>query len=108
MVSLDLLSKSQTCQCPGRCPRPQRILCLGYSLHVLGEYPDKMQAAWNDLHPTKDSFAQLDPPCEAELDMLDLAYEPTETSRLGCQIIMSKSIDGITVTIPAGVNNLWG
>ena len=45
--------------------------------------------------------------CEAELDMLDLAYEPTETSRLGCQISMSKGIDGITVTIPAGANNLW-
>ena len=56
----------------------------------------------------EDYFAQLDPPCEAELDMLDLAYEPTETSRLGCQITMSKSIDEITVTIPAGVNNLWG
>jgi ferredoxin len=56
----------------------------------------------------EDSVAQLDPPCEAEPDMLDLAYEPTETSRLGCQIKMSKSIDGITMTIPAGVNNLWG
>ena len=33
-----------------------------------------------------DSFKKLGPPCEAECDMLDLAFEPTDTSRLGCQV----------------------
>lgn len=46
-------------------------------------------------------------PCEAECDMLDLAYEPTDTSRLGCQVVMTKELGGMVVTIPAGVNNLW-
>jgi len=55
----------------------------------------------------EESFAKLDPPCEAEQDMLDLAFEPTETSRLGCQITMSKELDGMTVYIPAGVNNMF-
>ena len=44
---------------------------------------------------------------EAELDMLDLALEPTETSRLGCQIQLTKDLDGLRITIPNEVNNLW-
>ena len=54
-----------------------------------------------------ESYKKLDPPSEAELDMLDLAFEPTETSRLGCQIEMEEQLDGMTITIPSGTNNLW-
>jgi ferredoxin len=54
-----------------------------------------------------DSYAKCDPPSEAECDMLDLAYEPKETSRLGCQIRMKKELDGMTVTIPAEAYDLW-
>ena len=32
--------------------------------------------------------------------MLDLAFELTETSRLGCQICVTKELDGIKVRIP--------
>ncbi|CAG8793806.1 11756_t:CDS:2, partial [Acaulospora morrowiae] len=39
-------------------------------------------------------------------DMLDLAFGLTETSRLGCQIVMRKDLDGITVTIPAATRNV--
>nr|CAD7461283.1 unnamed protein product [Timema tahoe] len=34
-------------------------------------------------------------PTDEELDMLDLAYDLTETSRLGCQIILKKEMDGL-------------
>jgi len=34
------------------------------------------------------------PPCEEEQDMLDLAFGLTQTSRLGCQIVMSDDLDG--------------
>ncbi|KAH0952049.1 hypothetical protein HN011_007551 [Eciton burchellii] len=44
-------------------------------------------------------------PSEEELDMLDLAFEPTETSRLGCQIVMSKDLDGLEVRVPATIND---
>ncbi len=78
----------------------------GDESELLGEYLEcacggNMSCSTCHVILDEDSF------CEAELDMLDLAYEPTETSRLGCQISMSKGIDGITVTIPAGANNLW-
>merc|ERR1719483_1945610 len=42
---------------------------------------------------------------DEELDMLDLAFALTDTSRLGCQVCMTKDLDGITVVIPEGVND---
>ena len=35
-----------------------------------------------------------------EEDMLDLAFGLTKTSRLGCQIIVSEELDGLTVRLP--------
>lgn len=37
---------------------------------------------------------------EEEDDMLDLAFEVTETSRLGCQILAREDMEGMTVRIP--------
>ncbi|CAL9734236.1 adrenodoxin homolog, mitochondrial [Monosporozyma servazzii] len=43
---------------------------------------------------------------EEEDDMLDLAYGLTETSRLGCQVKMSRDIDGIRVALPQMTRNV--
>ena len=53
-------------------------------------------------------FARLEEPSEDEEDMLDLAFGLTATSRLGCQIIMTEALDGLTVTLPAETHNLLG
>jgi ferredoxin, 2Fe-2S len=45
---------------------------------------------------------------EDEEDMLDLAFGLTKTSRLGCQIIMSEELDGLTLKLPAGSRNMQG
>mmetsp|Transcript_50915 Transcript_50915/g.57667 ORF Transcript_50915/g.57667 Transcript_50915/m.57667 type:complete len:186 (+) Transcript_50915:200-757(+) len=37
---------------------------------------------------------------DEEDDMLDLAFEVTDTSRLGCQCIVKEDFEGITVQIP--------
>lgn len=42
---------------------------------------------------------------DEELDMLDLAYGLKDTSRLGCQVCISKKLSGIEVKIPEGVND---
>lgn len=52
-----------------------------------------------------DWFAKLATASEDEEDMLDLAFGLEKTSRLGCQIVMSPSLDGLTVRLPAGVRN---
>ena len=48
----------------------------------------------------KDWFIKTGAPSEDEIDMLDLAFGLTETSRLGCQIEMSERLDGLRVAIP--------
>ena len=37
---------------------------------------------------------------EAEVDMIDMAFEPKTNSRLSCQIIVSEELDGLVVTTP--------
>jgi len=43
---------------------------------------------------------------EDEEDMLDLAFGLTKTSRLGCQIVMTEELDGLTVKLPAATRNM--
>lgn len=43
---------------------------------------------------------------EDEEDMLDLAFGLTKTSRLGCQIVMTAELDGLTVKLPAATRNM--
>lgn len=78
----------------------------------LGRYLEcacKGIAACSTCHVIVDpDFAgKLPEPEESEADMIDLAWGATETSRLGCQIRLTKAIDGITVTIPEQSNNLF-
>jgi ferredoxin, 2Fe-2S len=51
-------------------------------------------------------FNKLSEPSEDEEDMLDLAFGLTKTSRLGCQIILTKELDGIIVEIPDETRNI--
>ena len=37
---------------------------------------------------------------DAEVDMIDMAFEPKRNSRLSCQLIVSNDLDGLTVTTP--------
>jgi 2Fe-2S ferredoxin len=37
---------------------------------------------------------------EEEEDMLDLAFDVRENSRLGCQIVMTEDLDGLVVALP--------
>lgn len=51
-----------------------------------------------DALPTK--------PSDEELDMLDLAYDLSDTSRLGCQIILSEDLNGLEVRVPTTINDV--
>ena len=37
---------------------------------------------------------------DAEVDMIDMAFEPKKNSRLSCQIMVSDELDGLEVTTP--------
>ena len=56
-----------------------------------------IEPEWYDL---------LEAASEDEEDMLDLAFNLTKTSRLGCQIVITEELDGLTVQLPAATRNL--
>ena len=47
---------------------------------------------WLDKLPAKE---------DGEEDMLDMAFEPKQNSRLSCQLIVSDDLEGLTVNIPS-------
>ena len=51
-------------------------------------------------------YGRLTEASEEEEDMLDLAFNLTRTSRLGCQIVITEELDGLTVQLPAATRNL--
>jgi len=49
----------------------------------------------------KDEWFDKIPKAEdAEIDMIDMAYEPKKNSRLSCQIIVNDGLDGLEITTP--------
>ena len=50
-------------------------------------------------------YDALPEPDDDENDMLDLAFGLTETSRLGCQVIAAKELDGMTLSLPKATRN---
>ena len=53
-----------------------------------------------------DHYDRLPEITEDEEDMLDLAFDLQKTSRLGCQIIITDDLDGLTVTLPGETRSL--
>ena len=51
-----------------------------------------VQDEWFDKLPTKE---------DGEEDMLDMAFEPKQNSRLSCQLVVSDELDGLVVNIPS-------
>jgi ferredoxin len=66
-------------------------------------------AACSTCHVIVDeaSFARLAPATHAEEDMLDHAYGLRPTSRLGCQLTLAPEVEGMVLTVPDGVNNMF-
>ena len=66
------------------------------------------QMACSTCHVIVDAgdFAKLPRASEDEEDMLDLAFGLTRTSRLGCQIVVTDAMDGLTVSLPTATRNL--
>lgn len=51
------------------------------------------------VHVAEQDFARVGEPNEIEKDMLELAEEVSDTSRLCCQVALTEDINGISVTV---------
>ncbi|KAJ7903435.1 ferredoxin [Mycena olivaceomarginata] len=49
----------------------------------------------------------LPEPDDDENDMLDMAFGLTDTSRLGCQVKLTRALDGMTATLPSATRNMF-
>jgi ferredoxin, 2Fe-2S len=51
-------------------------------------------------------IAQENEQSDEEKDMLDMAFDVRETSRLGCQVKLNDALDGLIVALP-GTTTKW-
>ena len=89
-------------------PEGLSVLEIAHRNHIELEGACEGSLACSTCHVVVDPewFDKLADPSDDEEDMLDLAFALTQTSRLGCQIIMSKELDGLTVSLPAATRNM--
>ena len=59
-----------------------------------------MACATCHVYVEENWFNKLPKAEDAEVDMIDMSYEPKKNSRLSCQIIVSEELDGLEVTTP--------
>jgi 2Fe-2S ferredoxin len=93
---------------PGSAPRSldaeagQSLLEVArrHGIPIEGACGGSMACATCHVHVDDDWFDRLDPPSAEEEDMLDLAESLAATSRLGCQIRLRPSLDGLVVHVP--------
>jgi ferredoxin len=52
-------------------------------------------------------FSSLDGPTDEEEDCLDLAPGLSETSRLGCQVVVHDGFEGAVIDLPANTVNFY-
>ena len=54
----------------------------------------------------RDVYDSLPEPTDEENDMLDLAFGLTSTSRLGCQVKLTRRMDGMRAQLPKATRNM--
>ena len=59
-----------------------------------------MACATCHVYVDDDWYEKIPKAEDAEIDMIDMAFEPKKNSRLSCQIIVADNIDGLKVTTP--------
>lgn len=89
-------------------PIGENILEVAHANDVDLEGACECSLACSTCHVILDEeyYNKLPEATDEENDMLDLAFGLTETSRLGCQIICSKELDGMVCRIPAATRNM--
>ena len=77
-----------------------------YDIDIEGACEGSLACSTCHVIVEPDWYELLKDATEDEEDMLDLAFGLTRTSRLGCQIIITEELDGLTVSLPAGSRNM--
>jgi 2Fe-2S ferredoxin len=86
----------------------ESILALAWRINAGIEGDCEGAMACSTCHVILDdaAFDALPAPSEEEDSILDLAPGATETSRLGCQIVITAEMDGLQIHLPANAPSL--
>ena len=68
---------------------------------ILADCGGALSCATCHVHVAPEWFAKVGAPSPAEQDMLEMAVDPDETSRLSCQITLTPELEGLEVALPA-------
>ena len=81
-------------------------IAVRHSMDIEGACEGNMACSTCHVIVDPNWSSKLSRPAEEEEDMLDLVYGLRRTSRLGCQIIMTAELDGLTLRLPGESRNL--
>uniref|UniRef100_A0A3P9KKV2 Ferredoxin-2, mitochondrial n=1 Tax=Oryzias latipes TaxID=8090 RepID=A0A3P9KKV2_ORYLA len=78
-----------------------------HGIHLEGACEASLACSTCHVYVSDAHFDKLPEPEEREDDMLDMAPMLQETSRLGCQIVLTPELDGIELTLPKITRNFY-
>jgi 2Fe-2S ferredoxin len=89
-------------------PNGISLLEVAHKNHIPLEGACEGSLACSTCHIIVDEafYKQLPKASDDEEDMLDLAFGLTHTSRLGCQIMVNDSLEGLKVSLPSATRNM--
>jgi 2Fe-2S ferredoxin len=76
------------------------LVTRGAGLDMLGECNGSMACATCHVIVDPEWASRLPPPSETETATLETVFELSDTSRLGCQIVLTDELDGLRVALP--------
>lgn len=82
-------------------------LCHRYNIDMEGACEASLACTTCHCYVDFDYLSKLPEPSEKEEDLLDMAPFLRENSRLGCQIVLTKELDGITISLPLATRNFY-
>ena len=81
-------------------------IAVRHNMDMEGACEGNMACSTCHVIVDSDWAGKLSDPTEEEEDMLDLVYNLRRTSRLGCQIVITAELDGLTLRLPSERRNL--
>ncbi|XP_068108311.1 ferredoxin-2, mitochondrial isoform X2 [Hyperolius riggenbachi] len=94
---------------PARGKVGESVLFLAhrYNIELEGACESSLACSTCHVYVSPECFEKLPEPDEREDDMLDMAPLLQENSRLGCQIILTKELEGAEFTLPKITRNFY-
>ncbi|XP_075441700.1 ferredoxin-2, mitochondrial isoform X1 [Ascaphus truei] len=97
------------CRIPVKGKVGESVLYLAhrYDIDLEGACESSLACSTCQVYVSTEFFDKLPEPDEREDDMLDMAPMLQENSRLGCQIILTKDLNGAEFTLPKITRNFY-